>query len=63
MDRVGDLIKVEPHEHRAEAEAVVAMEVRDKNPCDNRGGNVGKNKLTLSAFSGIEQEPLIIPAE
>ena len=63
VDGVGDLVKVETHQHRAESQAVIAMEMGDKDSGDDRRGHIGKNELALGALSRIEQKPFAVPTE
>jgi len=39
------------------------MEMRDKDSCDNRRGDICKDKLALSSLSRIEKKALIVPTK
>ena len=63
MDRVGHFVEIEPHEHGAEAEAMVAVEMADENASDDRRRYFSENELSLGPLSRVEEKPFIIPAE
>src|SRR3990167_9551618 len=63
MNGVGDFIEIETHEHRAEAKAVVSVEMANENPSHCWRCNLCKNKLPLRTFSRIKKEPFIIPTQ
>ena len=50
-------------ENARQAEAVVAVEVRDADPGDVGGRDPGLQHLALGAFAGVEQDPLAVPAQ
>jgi len=54
MDRMLDIVQVQPHQHGRKSEAMVAMEMRNKNSGNTSGGNVGKNKLPLRPFARVK---------
>jgi hypothetical protein len=62
-DGVGDPVEGEPLDDAGEAEAVVAVEVRDEDARDRRRGGTDERHLALCSFAGVEQEALVVPAE
>jgi hypothetical protein len=63
VDDVGDAVEGDPLRDAGEAEAVVAVEVGDADPGDRGGRHAGVDHLSLRALTGIEEEPLVVPAQ
>ncbi len=61
MNRMSHFIEIQPHEHRTETQAMISVEMADENPGHNRRRHISENKLPLSPFARIKQEPLIVP--
>lgn len=62
-DLVRDAVEVDPLDHPGEAQAVVAVEVRDADPVQVVGGDPGAQHLALGALAGVEQDALAVPAQ
>ncbi len=65
VDRHGDptLIECPAHEHSGQAEAMIAVEVRDADPRDRCGGDVREHELALRALARVEQHTFTVPAQ
>ena len=49
VDRMGHFIQVEAEEHRAESQAMVAVEVADEDASDSRRRNIGKDEIEVDS--------------
>ena len=54
VDRMSDFIEIEAHQHRTEAETMIAMKMADKNSRGTGRRNIRKDKLPLSPFTRIK---------
>ena len=61
MDRVSYFIEVEPHEHGADAQTMIAVKMADEDARHAGRRYVGKDELPLSTFARIKEESFIIP--
>ena len=63
VHRVRHAVQRHPLHHAGQAQAVVAVEVREADPADLAGGDTGEQHLPLGALAGVEQDPLGVPAQ
>jgi hypothetical protein len=63
VDRVRHLVQGHPLDHAGQAEAVIAVEVREADPVDLRGGDAGEQHLPLGALARVEENALGVPLQ
>jgi len=63
LDLVGDAVEADALGDAGQAEAVVAVEVRDADLRDLGHGALGIDHLPLCSFTRIEQEPVLVPPQ